>query len=544
MADPGEDDFHDVQRQPCLEPIRNAYRLTLNGIIMSSLLGIDNGLTVTKAVIFDADGTQLSVARRRVPQSMPHPRWVERDMLGLWQATAEAIREAIALSGRPAGDIKAVAATAHGDGLYLLDRNRRPLGPGILSLDSRAGEIVDEWAKGSVFAEALALTGQVPHASAPSAILGWLKKHAPERFSQIGHIVGCKDWLRFCLTGTVGTDLTEASTSFTDVRTQVYAQEAMRIFGLEELFAALPGAAHSADIVGYATAEAAALTGLAEGTPVACGLHDVTASALGIGGHEEGVVSIVAGTYSINEVVSAEPRTDQRWFCRNAIDLGRWNNMSISPASTANYDWFLDTLCRAEQDEAKKTGRSIHEMLATEIDTALKKPSTLLFHPYLFGSPYGNAASASFVGLRGWHDRGDMLKAVLEGIAFNHRTHVEALRDGFAVREVRLTGGGSRNPAFAQMFADVLNVPVTVTSTDEAAAYGAALCAGAAVGLFASPQEGARATCTVSREYRPDPARSAVFDERYSIYGRIAEQLRPKWAEIESLAAQAMGGTA
>ena len=168
----------------------------------------------------------------------------------------------------------------------------------------------------------------------------------------------------------------------------------------------------------------------------------------------------------------------------------------------------------------------------------------LLFHPYLFGSPYGNAASASFVGLRGWHGRGDMLKAVLEGIAFNHRTHVEALRDGFAVREVRLTGGGSRNPAFAQMFADVLDVPVTVTSTDEAAAFGAALCAGAAVGLFASPQQGARDTCTVSREYRPDPARSTAFDKRYSVYSRIAEQLRPKWAEIESLAGQGMGGTA
>ena len=110
---------------------------------MPCLLGIDNGLTVTKAVIFDADGSQLSVARRREPQSMQHARWVDRDMAGLWQATAEAIREAIALCGRPASDIKAVAATAHGDGVYLLDKDRRPLGPGILSLDSRAGEIVE-----------------------------------------------------------------------------------------------------------------------------------------------------------------------------------------------------------------------------------------------------------------------------------------------------------------------------------------------------------------------------------------------------------------
>ena len=88
---------------------------TYSGETVPSLLGIDNGLTVSKAVVFDIDGTQLSVARRRIPQSMPRPRWVERDMLGLWLSTAEAIAEAIAASGRPATDIEAVAATAHGD---------------------------------------------------------------------------------------------------------------------------------------------------------------------------------------------------------------------------------------------------------------------------------------------------------------------------------------------------------------------------------------------------------------------------------------------
>jgi L-xylulokinase len=505
---------------------------------MPSLLGIDNGLTVTKAVIFDVDGSQLSVARVRVPQSMPHARWVERDMAGLWQATAEAIREAIAQSGRPASDIMAIAATAHGDGIYLLDGNRQPLGPGILSLDSRAGAIVDRWADSPVFAEALELTGQVPHASAPSALLAWLKENDPARFGRIAHILSCKDWLRFCLTGVIGTDRTEASTSFTDVRSQAYSPQALSIYGLEDLFDALPPVANSDEIVGHVTKEAAAMTGLAIGTPVAAGLHDVTASALGIGGHQEGVISIVAGTYSINEVVSSEPHIDPRWFCRNAIAPGRWNNMAISPASTANYDWFLDTFCRKDQDEAAVSGGSIHEMLAGEIDAALEKHSTILFHPYLFGSPYGNLASGSFLGLHGWHGRGDMLKAVLEGIAFNHRTHVEALRQGFTAREVRLTGGGSRNPAFAQMFADILNMPVIVTPIDEAAAFGAALCAGAAVGLYAKSQQFFQPRDKKSREYQPDPERAARFDERFTLYSRIAEALKLQWSDIERLASQ------
>jgi L-xylulokinase len=129
-----------------------------------------------------------------------------------------------------------------------------------------------------------------------------------------------------------------------------------------------------------------------------------------------------------------------------------------------------------------------------------------------------------------------MLKAVLEGIIFNHRTHVEALREGFAVSEIRLTGGSSRNPVFVQMFADVLNAPVTVTSTDETAALGAALCAGAAVGLFKTPQEGARQVGMTARTYQPVSASSAVFNERFSIYCRIAEQMKAHWPEIERLA--------
>ncbi len=502
---------------------------------MPSLLGIDNGLTVTKAVVFDIDGTQLSVARRRVQQVIPKPRHVERDLDALWTATAEAIAEAIATSGRPASDIVAVAATAHGDGLYLLDANKKPLGPGILSLDSRAAAVVEGWAQSGVASQSLALTGQTPHASAPSALLAWVKHNEPERYAHIAHVLSCKDWLRFCLTGTIGTDRTEASTSFTDVRTQVYAAEALKLFGIVEVLDTLPPVSGSAEIVGQVTERAAALTGLAAGTPVASGLHDVTASALGIGGHRQGVVAIVAGTYSINEVVSSVPCLDEGWFCRNAIEPGLWNNQAISPASAANYDWFLDTLCQSDQQRAAEGGVSVHELLAPEIDAALKRPSTLLFHPYLFGSPHGPQASASFSGLRGWHDRADMLRAVLEGIVFNHRVHIEALRRGLTFSQARLTGGPSRNPVFAQLFADILGMPVTVTQTDEAAAWGAALCAGAAIGLYASPHDDPRDLDRMCTTFAPDVSRSKSYEARFRLHCKISATTGPLWPEIEAL---------
>ncbi len=502
---------------------------------MPSLLGIDSGLTVTKAVIFDVDGTTLAVARRRVPQYFPKARHVERDMDEFWNATADAIVEALAKSGRPASDILAIATTAHGDGIYMLDKDRHPLGKGILSLDSRAVDVAERWVSSPVADQSIAITGQLPHASAPSAILAWVKENEPERYGRIGHVIACKDWLRFCLTGEVGTDRTEASTSFTDYKTQDYSKDALKLFGLEALWNALPPMSRSDEIVGGVSQECASRTGLVAGTPVVGGPHDVTASALGVGGLKIGTVAVVAGTYSINETLSSKPNVDKSWFCRNGIAPGEWNNMSISPASTANYDWFLDKLCPAERREAEETGRSIHDMLRPEIDAALAKPSTALFHPYLFGSPYGAMASGAFFGLRGWQERGDMLRAVWEGIAFNHRIHVDHLKDGFEISAARLTGGVSRSPSFAQMFANVLGMPVTVTETDEAAAWGAALCAGKGAGVFSDVYSDPRDLDAIGRTYVPDAARSEQYEKRYALFREIAAAMGPIWPKIEAL---------
>lgn len=501
---------------------------------MDRILAIDNGLTVTKAVVFDLEGNQLAASRRNVPQRKPAPRRVERDMAELWQQTAAAVRDVLETSATDPGRIVAVAATAHGDGLYLLDREGAPLGPGILSLDSRAVEIVETWTRDGTDRRALDLTGQVPHVSAPSALLAWIRDEEPERFDRIGHVLACKDWLCLCLSGRIGTDRTEASTSFTDARSQEFSADALALFGLSRLDRALPEVAHSAEIVGTVTAQAARATGLREGTPVAAGLHDVTASALGIGAHRPGVFGIVAGTYSINECVATAPRTDPRWFCRNAVAPGHWNHMAISPASATNYDWFLDTLCAEERGKA---GTSIHRQLGPEIDAALARPSSVLYHPYLFGSPMGAAPSAGFLGLRGWHERGDMLVALLEGIAFNHRQHVDALRDRFDGAEARLTGGASRNATVAQLFADILDMPVTVTDTDEAAAWGAALCAGAAAGVFARFDADPRDIEARAATYRPSPGRAAHYAHRFALYCEVAEALGPTWDRLNELEA-------
>lgn len=500
------------------------------------LLGLDSGSTATKAVIFDTEGRTVAVSSRRVEQRQPRPRHVERDMEETWTAASGAIRDVLEIGKVSASLIAAVGVTGHGDGLYLAGRDGAPLGPGILSLDSRAVDIRDRWRDDGVLQQALELTGQRPYPYAAVTLLKWIQRDEPERYANIGHVFFCKDWLRFCLTGVAATDPTEASSSFTDVHTQGYRSEVLELYGLGSIGRALPGIVPSAALAGRVTAAAARMTGLKEGTPVACGMHDVTSSAVGMGNTEPGTLSITAGTFSINEILSDRPQLDPRWSCRNGTRAGQWMNMSISPASSSNVDWFLREFFALESEEAARRNCSLFDLIGDELHAAFTEPSSVMFHPFLFGSPFEQPASASFFGIRSWHRRAHLARAVLEGMVFNHRYHVEALTSAFAARRAGLTGGGSASPMLAQLFADILGVPVDIPENHEASALGAALCAGVGIGAYASLAQASTHACRIVRTHRPDPDRHDRLTDTYNVYLQLISGTSPSWSALDSAA--------
>ena len=500
------------------------------------LLGLDSGSTATKAVIFDTAGRTVAVGSRRVEQRQPRARHVERDMEETWAAASGAIRDALELSKVSASAIAAVGVTGHGDGLYLVDRDDAPLGPGILSLDSRAFVVRDQWREAGLLPQALELTGQQPYPYAAVSLLKWIQLNEPERYAKIGRVLFCKDWLRLRLTGVPATDPTEASSSFTDVRTQQYSSDVLDLYGLASIGRALPEIVPSTALAGRVTAQAALQTGLTEGTPVACGLHDVTSSAVGMGHTEPGILSITAGTFSINEILSDRPQPDPRWSCRNGTRPDQWMNMSISPASSSNIDWFMREFFAHEAQQAEQRGCSLFELIEDELQAAFAEPSSVMFHPFLFGSPFEQPASASFFGIRSWHRRAHLARAVLEGMIFNHRYHVEALTSAFPARRAGLTGGGSSSPMLAQLFADVLGMQIDIPESQEASALGAALCAGVSTGVFASlPEAGARA-CRIQRTHRPNPERHGQLSEAYKLYMQLISGMNPLWPALDRAA--------
>ncbi len=487
---------------------------------MSLLLGIDSGLTVTKVVVFDEDGREVGQAAARVTQRTPSPGHVERDVSELYDATGQAIKEA--LSGLDATSVRGVGVTGHGDGLYLVDEDARPVRPAVLSLDSRAHRIVARWESDGTLERVFAATGRIPYVCSPAPLLAWVGANEPATLERAAWALSCKDTIKLWLTGVAGTDPTEASTS--------EAFESYGLAGVRHLVAPVAGAT---EISGGVTPSAAAATGLVPGTPVVGGMHDVDACAIGTGCLDPGDLSLIAGTFSINQVISDRPIAGRRWNSRRFVIPGRWINQAVSPASATNLEWFVGRFGSAGAAAARADGTDVFDVLAADIER-LEGDGGPLFLPFLFGSPLGPTPSGGFLGLRGWHGRAHLARAVLEGVVFNHRWHVDDLLRVFPAATTRLAGGATRSTLWSQMFADGLNRRVEVAAAQETGALGVAMAAGVGTGVYADLPEAVSRTVRIARTHVPDPERAAVLDRSYTRFRQVVAALEPVFDLLET----------
>lgn len=488
------------------------------------LLGIDAGQTATKVTLHDPAGRELGTGSTATIVSSPAPRWQERDMLDTWSRCADAVRACLRSAGVAPSAILGVGVAGHGDGAYLVGPDLQPLRPAILATDSRAHLEATALTPAQA-RRSLTLTGQVPYPGAPTALLPWLSVHEPAILGQVRHALYCKDWIRLCLTGLAGTDPTDASAAFWDVTRQEWSAEAFALFGLEALAELATPIVGSGAIAGTVTAAAAAATGLVEGTPVAGGAHDVAAAALGIGAVGQGALSIVLGTFSINQVVASAPSVDARWQAHAFLRPGAWLHMSTSPAGATNLDWALRRFGPATVDGEPDYGAAFTEVAASLTTTpAVDAP---VYLPYLYGSPHPATLAGSLVGLRGWHGRDDVLRAVVEGVATNHRWHCEALAEALPIRgPARVCGGGARSELWCQLLADSIGRPVEVTDSIHAGSRGAAMLAGLATGVYRDLGDAVARCVRLARTHEPTTEGRARADVAYSRHARAVAALQ------------------
>ena len=492
------------------------------------LLGLDAGNTVIKAVIFDLDGREVAHAAREGHSRMPEPGHVERDLDEFWENAQAVIRACIAGAGIDPKEIRAIGCAGHGNGLYALDRGGAPL-IGIQSIDTRAGTLAEELEASGVGDITIAIGRQRPWPAQTPTLMAWLKRNRPELFARIGTIFLAKDYMTYRLTNERVSDVSDMSgCGLLNLDSRAYDSRLLDAFGLSGCEDMLPRLVESDEIAGHVTAEAALLTGLAEGTPVVGGLFDVVASALGSGVTRSGAASIIAGTWSINQVIVETSQLAGPVFMWSTYDRSRYMAMENSATSAANLEWMVREFFHDCPEGVSPFDRACE--LAATVAPSVTAP---FYHPFLYGAQTDGNARAGFYGVGGWHGKADLMRAVLEGVVFGHRWHIDRLRAaGVTFSDAVLSGGGSRSRVWPQLFADILGLPITVTRSRETGALGAAIAAGTGVGLFSGFPEGAAQMVKLERQLEPDRSRAELYAHRYETYTLIAERMAPVWRRI------------
>lgn len=500
------------------------------------LLGLDVGTSVVKVALFNRAGQELATAACRTVLSTPHPGWSETSMTGTWQAVVEALRHLFAKSPVMPERVAAIGVSGNMIGAWLVDANGQPVRDAILWNDGRTRTLLEQFGEKQVHftSRIFRLSGSVIEHGATLPLVKWLADHEPQSLAKAVAVLHSKDWIRYKLTGHLGTDVTEVPGTPGDVRTRTYSDETLRLFELDAYRHLFPEIALSQQVVGTVHADAAAETGLIAGTPVVTGAGDVPAVVLGVGAVEPGMACSILGTHSINGVILDEPSFEpDNVGLLFTIAEQRWMRALTNVAGTTNLDWFIDQFCGLEKAESV-TSADLFARLEALVEASEPGARGVLYQPYLSAvgiiAPFFEpAARAQFFGMTREHTRADLLRAVYEGVALAIRDCYTAMNA--AVYEIRLSGGGARSRIWGQIIADCVGARVVVPAGSEFGTKGTALLAGVGIGWYDSVQAAAATTVEIDRIYEPNPALLPLYEENYVVYRALRDALRPVWRQ-------------
>jgi L-xylulokinase len=488
------------------------------------LLGLDSGNTVCKATLFDLGGHVVANSSARVPSYHPAVGRSERNLVELWKYAAKVIRTVITRAQIRPEEIAAVGICGHGNGLYLLDRARKPL-RAIQSLDTRAGGICRSWKASRLEERIYPYTRQILWPAQTNSLLSWTRKEEPEIFDQIGTVFLSKDYLNFCLTGEVASDYSDMSvTNLLDIHSKQVSPFLLHQYGLDGLLQALPRLMKSTEVLGTVTVAAARETGLMKGTKVVAGMLDVCANMIGSGIRGPGPISVIAGTWSVNATLTARPLESKELSMTSLFaNTDYYVSIEADASSMTNLEWFVGQFCESEVRKARRAEISVFKVCDQMLASHNSGPGSPFYLPYLYGGNFNTNAKGGFIGLTGWHRKTDLMWAVYEGIVFGHRYHIEKLKNA-GVREgnIRLTGGGSASRVFGQLMADVLNTTVEISGCNETGTWGAAYTAGVGAGIYTGLHE---VPIDTSFIFQPNPAMQDLHDDRYNSFKLLAESI-------------------
>ena len=477
-------------------------------------LGIDVGTGGTRALLVDERGkVRHSFTSPHEDMRMEQPLWAEQRPENWWDAAQKAIRGVLAAAKASGNDVRGIGLTGQMHGLVLLDERDQVIRPALIWCDQRSQRQVDAINESVGREKVLACIANPVLTGFTLPKLLWVRDNEPAQFQRVRKVLLPKDYLGFQLTGEYASDVSDASgTALFDVVRRQWSGELVDKLGLNKNI--LPKVYESQEITGKVSSEAAASTGLSEGTPVVGGAGDQAASAVGNGIVEPGLVSCTIGTSGVVFAHIASPAYDPagrvHTFC-HAVP-GAWHVMGVTQGAGLSLQWFRRNLAPGADYDA----------LTAEAATAPAGSQGLYWLPYLMGerTPHLDATvRGGWIGLTAKHTRADLIRSLLEGVAYSQKDGLDIIEGmGARVESVRLSGGGARSPFWRQMFADVFARRVTMLETEEGSAYGAALLALVGTGKYASVLEVCKAAVHETDSLTPRSENAAAYAAGHSIY--------------------------
>jgi len=493
---------------------------------MKYILGIDAGTSNVKAVLFDEQGHEVYIASRANEVLSGSGDWAEQDMVGTWEKVKTCIREVAQMAAAEKDNIIGIGVTAQGEGVWMIDKDGNPVRNAILWCDGRAVNEVDEITKvhpeiGQIYFQT---TATIPLLGGQMVLLKWMKENEKESLEKADKIFGCMDWIRYKLTGKANADVTNAGCTMLDIRTLEYADDLMKLMGVEEYKDRCAELINPSDIAGTVLDSLADEIGLPRGLPVIGGALDTPSTAMGTGAIHEKDICIVLGTACASEIVlSAENcqfGKEGIRYERHPLD-GLYVDVAALLNGAPNINWMLEHIA----------GTKDFNEIDKIVDSVPVGCGGVIYHPYIaaggerapFYDPY---AKASFFGISQVTTRADLIRAVYEGLSLYLRDGMtEVPENGVAY----IAGGGAKSPVWAQMIADVIGVKVMVPEGKEFGAKAVALITGVTLGLYKDYEDAVAKACRFVRSYEPNPVNVKKYKAIYEVYKKMRIQYTDLW---------------
>lgn len=497
-----------------------------------NFLGIDVGTSSVKIILMNKVGEVTETVTKEYPVYYPQNGWAEQNPEDWWQATKEGIKELVDKSNISSEEIKALGLSGQMHGLVLLDEKDKVLMPAILWCDQRTTEECDEITKLlgkeklSKYTGNKALTGF----TAPKIL--WVRKHRPDIYAKVKHILLPKDYIRFKLTDEYATDVSDASgTLLFDVEKRQWSTEMLKALDIKEEI--MPKCYESYEVTGFLSESVAKELGLNKNMIVVGGGGDQASGAVGTGTVKSGIISVALGTsgvvFACQDRYSVDEENRLHSFCHGN---GKWHVMGVMLSAASCLKWWVENINKEVREDP-------YDKLLMEAEKVPPGSEGLIFLPYLLGerTPYSDPyAKGVFMGLNMLHGREHMTRAIIEGVSFGLNDSLEIVRAlGIPVNEVRVSGGGARNRLWRQILADIFNVRVDIINTTEGPAYGAAILAAVGSGLFNSVDEACEQLVKVTESVYPKAENVRKYRDIYLVYNSLYPTLAQSFKELSRI---------